>query len=190
MDIKGEILIREILETERLILEPIRKEHAQKLFNGYCDKKIYEYIESDVPESIAWLEEEFSILEKGEWTNKKGKHLVFFDWAVYSKIEMEYIGRSEFTIYDDRSCNVAYVFFSDYWRRGYAFEAMNKSLNYVKELNLVNKFIIECDSLNVASIKIAQKLNFDYVETKFEATQLKNRNGHDHVFEKNVERPS
>jgi RimJ/RimL family protein N-acetyltransferase len=164
-------------------LEPINKSHAQKLFEGYCDEKIYEYIESDLPLTLKWLESQFEILEKGEWTNALGKRLKFFDWAVFSKVEMEYIGRSEFTIYENGDCNVAYVFFSKFWRKGYGFEAMEPSLKFVKENSNVKRFIIECDTFNIASMKMAEKLGFTFVETKLKATQLKNRVGDDHVFE-------
>lgn len=155
------------LETKRLIMEPLKREHAEKLYKGYCDESIYQYIEHDVPESLEWLQDEFSILEKGEHTNSAGKHMLFYDWAVYSKIDHEYIGRSEFTIYDNGDCNVAYVFFSPFWNRGFAFEATQIGLKYVKSTKKVKKFIITCDTWNVASKRIAEKLGFIFVETSY-----------------------
>jgi RimJ/RimL family protein N-acetyltransferase len=170
------------IETNNLILEPLSIEHAEKLYNGYCDESIYEFIECEVPESLDWLKDLFKILETGEFTNRKGVHMQILDWAIYSKFEREYIGRCDYTIYDNGDCNVGYVFFSPYWRKGYSYEAVCETFQFVKKLNIVNKFIIECDSLNVGSMRIAQKLNFKYVETKFNATKLKNRMGHDHCF--------
>jgi RimJ/RimL family protein N-acetyltransferase len=174
------------LETKRLILEPLKREHAEKLFNGYCDESIYQYLELDVPESLEWLQDEFSIVEKGEHTNSKGKHMLFYYWAVYSKVDRTYIGRSEFTIYDNGDCNVAYVFFSPFWKQGYAYEATVESLKFVKSTKKVKKFIITCDTWNVGSRRIAEKLGFKFIETAYGVNNLKDRVGDDFVFEQEM----
>jgi len=163
-------------------MEPIQVSHAKEMYQGYLNETVYEFIESSPPENLEWLEEKFRRIEKREFINRKGEKLLLFDWAIRLKSDHRIAGTAEYTVYEDGSCNVAYVLFEDFWRKGIGFEAMERSFQYMKASFPINKFIIECDSLNVASMKIAMKLNFQYVETKFNATQLKHRIGHDHQF--------
>ncbi len=172
----------ENLQTDRLILEPLKLHHAKEMFEGYQEIDIYQFIERSPPKSLEWLEEEFSKVVKREFVNKKGERLILFDWAIRLKETGEVIGCAEYTVYPNGECNVAYVLFKKFWRKGLGFEAMKKSFEVMKQNESIKTFIIECDSLNVASIKMAQKLDFTYEKTIFEASELKDRKGHDHRF--------
>ncbi|MBC7538804.1 MAG: GNAT family N-acetyltransferase [Bacteriovorax sp.] len=169
-----------LIQTERLILEPLRLDHAEFFYELYQDTKIYKYIDSGVPQSLEWLREQFAILETRRLDKIKAD---LWDWAVYSPEENSYIGRAEYTLYDDGRCNVAYVFFSSFWRKGYAYEAMRASLDYIQKERLGVKYIIECDTFNQASMAMARKLDFTYVKTIKNACILHGRESDEHCFE-------
>lgn len=169
-----------LIQTERLILEPLRQDHAYTFYDHYQDTEIYKYIDCDVPESKEWLRSQFAILES---RRLERVHADLWDWAVYCPEEKSYIGRAEFTLYDDGRCNVAYVFFSRFWQKGYAFEAMNASLNYIKSQRQGVHYIIECDTENMASRAMARKLGFTYVRTIENACILHGRVSNEFQFE-------
>lgn len=170
------------LYSSNLELIPLTREHAKLMFEGYCNENIYEYIESDIPESLEWLEEQFAVLEKREVISRKGVLLKLFDWVIFEKNTKSVVGRSEFTIYPDGDCNVAYVLFEEHWKKGYGFEATKLALEFVQTLNIVKRFQITCDTYNIGSRRIAEKLNFKYSHMIYGCNQLKDRVGDDYVF--------
>lgn len=69
--------------------------------------------------------------------------------------------------FDDTFLNIYYRIRPSYTGKGLAYEAMNKVINWLKSnINDKSKFIIRTDKNNVASIKLAKKLNFQYRSTR------------------------
>lgn len=52
-------------ETERLVLDPLRVEHARPMLAGLRDAALYEHISEAPPESLAALERRYSKLSAG-----------------------------------------------------------------------------------------------------------------------------
>lgn len=69
--------------------------------------------------------------------------------------------------FDDTFLNIYYRIRPSYTGKGLAYEVMNKVINWFKSnINDKSKFIIRTDKNNVASIKLAKKLNFQYRSTR------------------------
>ena len=169
-----------LIQTDRLILEPLRENHSDIFYELYQDTKIYKFIDRDVPISREWLSEQFAILASLRLERIKAD---LWDWAVYCPKENSYIGMAEYTLYDDGHCNVAYVFFSKFWNKGYAYEAMKASMDYIQRIRPNTIFKIDCDSENMASIAMAKKLNFTYVKTVLNAALLHGQPSNELYFE-------
>ncbi|PTI56958.1 hypothetical protein BU057_15555 [Staphylococcus succinus] len=74
-------------------------------------------------------------------------------------INKEYFG--------DIFLNVYYRIHPNYTGGGLAYEAMNKIIDWLKSnIDDKSKFIIRTDKNNVASVKLAKKLNFQYRSTR------------------------
>ena len=61
---------------------------------------------------------------------------------------------------DDGYCELGYWLGWEYWGRGYATEASNSLLNYVRENTSLRKFRANVYKENIASSKVLQKLGF------------------------------
>ena len=169
-----------LIQTDRLILEPLRLDHSDIFYELYKDTKIYKFIDRDVPISSEWLSEQFAILASRRLEKIKAD---LWDWAVYCPKEDSFIGMAEYTLYDNGHCNVAYVFFSKFWNKGYAYEAMKASMDYIQKERPNTLFQIECDSKNLASIAMAKKLNFTYIKTNLTAALLHGKPSDEMCFE-------
>lgn len=53
-----------ILQTERLVLEPIKQRHATLLYPILQDIRIYQYIPQALPASVAMLEQRYQKSER------------------------------------------------------------------------------------------------------------------------------
>lgn len=170
------------LENSLIKLEPLVGDHAFEMYDGLCDERIYEFIESDIPESLEWLEKQFKIIEAREIISKKGQRLLLYDWAIRIKEDNQVAGRVEFTIFPDGICNVAYILFPNFWRKGIAYQAVKLGLNFLDGHPEIETFKIACDTWNLASQRMAHKLKFVLVGIEPGVNPLKNRIGDDSIY--------
>jgi [ribosomal protein S5]-alanine N-acetyltransferase len=112
-----------ILETPRLLLEPLQISHALALYESLQSVAIYEYIPLTPPASLEalvnryqWLSSRRSPHEQEMWLN----------WAMRERIENRYVGTLEATVYPDATVSLAYIVFPVYWRQGYAKEGCRR----------------------------------------------------------------
>ena len=60
---------------------------------------------------------------------------------------------------------IGYVLSKKYWGKGIAVEALKRVINFLIEEVKVNKIIIEADTRNVQSIRVAEKAEMTFVKT-------------------------
>lgn len=79
-----------------LILEPLKKDHASRLFEALKDPKIYTYIPEDPPASKKSLTDKFDSLSQGAPTHLSE---LWLNYAVYDSEISQYVGTLQATIF-------------------------------------------------------------------------------------------
>lgn len=121
------------LETDRLVLRKMK-------VSDYAD--MYEYSRLDtVTEYLLWRSHPDARYTRDYLSYIQGQYRAgdFYDWAIVHKESGKMIGTVGYARLDfeNNSAEIGYVLNPDYWRRGYATEAVAKVIDYgFHELNL------------------------------------------------------
>lgn len=169
-------------ESSRLLLEVRREFHAKEVFEDLCEPDIYLYMSRNIPSSVEVLAKGFLELETS--LSPDGKEF-WLGWIAKEKSTMLPIGIFEATIIEE-DVFIAYTVFKKYWGKGFAVEAVEAMMEYVKKDYPVKQFVIEMDTRNRNSTKVADKLGFNFVKVINNACFLKGFVSHEFVFHKMV----
>ena len=172
------------LQTERLTLEPLEMKHTEELFHLFSDKSLYTYVDQSVPESLNWLRNTFRRLVRRK--SEDGKQ-IWLNWISKAKGSNKLVGYLEATVESDH-ISLAYYTFPPHTQRGFAKEGVAGIMSYLKKEYSPEKFILEMDTRNRPSIKIAESLGFQWVSTINNARYFKNSQSHEFRFEYLVEK--
>jgi [ribosomal protein S5]-alanine N-acetyltransferase len=148
--------IRVRLETPRLILEPLEPSHAHTLFEPLQNPVLYRFIPQEPPATLGALVQRYYLLSAGM---SPSRHEVWGNWVMRLRGESQYIGLVEATIQSPDTAFLAYVTFENFWRRGYALEAVDALLVHLAENEIV-RVVAEVDARNSASQRLLEKLGF------------------------------
>lgn len=151
------------LETERLILEPLRRHHARRLFPVLSDARIYTYIPQDPPVSAQALETSYRQLESRKSPSGDEDWL---NWAIRLKQDERYVGTIQATVRRDRSSLLAYELSPDFWGRGFATEACAQVIESLFADYDIEEIVAEVDTRNAASCRLLERLSFRRVEMR------------------------
>ncbi|MEH2239006.1 GNAT family N-acetyltransferase [Nostoc sp.] len=143
--------------SQRLCLEPLEPDHAELLFDGLQSTSIYDFIEDMPPESVESLRDRYMVLARRQ--SPDGTE-IWLNWAVYSLIEKCYVGYIQATITGDNSAILGYVFFPNFWGKGYAREAVNCMINFLVKTYQNIYFCAYVDVGNHRSIALLHNLGF------------------------------
>lgn len=153
-----------MLMTKRLIMVKPDLKYADELFNIHSDL---------IATQFTPLTRHLTIEDTNQmirnwiryWDENNYGYFIFIDrcngkvLGSGGAIKKEYFG--------DIFLNVYYRICPNYTGEGLAYEAMNKIIDWLKSnVDDKSKFIIRTDKNNVASIKLAKKLNFQYRSTR------------------------
>jgi [ribosomal protein S5]-alanine N-acetyltransferase len=153
-----------LLETERLILEPLQVAHAEKLYAGLSDAALYKFV-PEYPVSLQELTESYERILRGPRDNNIE---LWRNWAVRLRDSKDYIGMIETSIFPNDYAYLAYFMFASSHRQGYAQEACAAVLTHVRETYGIKRVVAEMDVRNTASwrlvgfIRTGNKLNADF----------------------------
>lgn len=161
-------------ESERLLLLPRKSSHAYMLFDYFCEPDLYHYMTRTVPPTAKYLAEGFAKLENSK---------EYLGWVLQDKLTEDYVGLVEMSLIENDGF-IAYTIFKPHWGKGYAVEAVKAMMLHTQEHYSPSRFVIEMDTRNRASTKVAEKLGFHFVSTKNNACFLKNMVSHEFRFEK------
>jgi len=146
------------LFTKRLVLEPLVKDHAQKMWDGFKDPNLYEFVPQEAPASVVELETRFGKLEG---RNSPDGTELWLNWACRLIASTTYAGLIEITIKKEPSgSKLAYFIFSDFQKSGYAAEACNVVLEHIFKDYDVDTCAASIDCENKRSIALVSKLGF------------------------------
>jgi len=147
----------EVLETDRLRLEPLRVPHARELFPLYQDARIYRFIPQEPPASLETLEARCRRLEKR--LSHDGRE-AWLNWVVRSKETGRVMGRIEATVREDATAGIAYELSPLFWGAGIATEACGRILDLLFGPYAVDEIDALVDTRNASSIRLLERLGF------------------------------
>jgi ribosomal-protein-alanine N-acetyltransferase len=168
------------ISTERLRLEPLRVAHAALVFEPLSDERIYEFIEDAPSTSIAVLEERFAALQRG--CSPAGNEL-WLNWIAFTEDGNQPVGWFQSTVYEDRTAEIAYIVFPEFWRRGYAREACRAVLAHLADALGCTKAVAHMDTHNAASVRLVETLGFVRQEVIPGAAVIRGRTADEYRYE-------
>ncbi len=151
--------MEKIIETKRLYLRELRIEDSDELGKILTD-----------PETMAYYPRPFTMEEVKTWikrninsyqTNRHGL------WAVILKDSNVFIGDCGITIQDidgERLPELGYRINKDYCNKGYATEAAKACMDYAFSTLNIQTLYTYTDSLNIPSMKVAEKNGMNFVK--------------------------
>ena len=141
-----------ILTTKRLRLEKIEGEHKADLFRLLSNPKVHKYFPKALNEKES---EEFY---KGIQDRYKSHGICF--WAVIRKSDDTFLGICGLfpqIIEEKKEVEVGYRFSDKFWGQGYGPEAAKGCIEYAKERLKLESVISLIRSVNLQSIRVAEK---------------------------------
>lgn len=177
-----------VIETERLILRPLRMSDVDDLYEYQSDAKIVRYI----PWEERSREQVTHFLEKALNTSKNEQRdegdFIVLAWELkdlsgdsrYEKTTSlenyrpgKVIGQSNTSLKstNDQLADIGWVTHPDYHRQGFAHEATRALMKYVFDNFPVHRIIAEIDTRNPESAKLAEKLGMrregEFINSEF-----------------------
>lgn len=148
-----------ILETERLILRPMKAEDAQEVFDNWAgDPDVAKFMvwstHKDVSVTKAWMEELEAALDSDG-----------YDWGFQRKSDGKLIGSGGIYYKKDRDAwTLGYNIMKECWHQGYTTEAAREIIRFGVETLGAKKFIAYHAKDNPNSGKVMEKVGFHYAE--------------------------
>ena len=156
------------IETERLIIRPFKREDIEPSYVMNLDAEVSRYTGDGGVVSKKELERRIIENVFGDY-EKYG----FGRLAVELKGENKFIGFTGLKYLEDMNeVDLGYRFMRKYWGKGIATESAKACLNLAFETLGLSKVIAMVLPENIASIRVLQKLNFDYEKDFFEDNLL------------------
>ncbi|MBK8323496.1 MAG: GNAT family N-acetyltransferase [Betaproteobacteria bacterium] len=143
------------IASRRLVLEPLVAGHAREMYDLLGDPAIYEF-ENAPPESLEWLEGYYRKLESRKSADGTEYWL---NWVVRLPGERA-MGFVQATVYRGGWADVAYVFSSAHWGRGYASEAVEAMMEELAACWGVVRCEAVFKSANLRSRRLLDRLGF------------------------------
>jgi ribosomal-protein-alanine N-acetyltransferase len=145
------------LGTARLVLEPLREAHADELFGGLSDARLYAHMPGPPPASVAELRARHRRLEARRSPDGSERWL---NWALRARDDGRLVGYVQATVFGDGGAEVAYVLLYAEWGRGLAREATQRMIDHLHERFAVRRFRATVDLGNRRSTRLLGALGF------------------------------
>lgn len=152
-----------IIQTQRLSLVPLEPAHAEPLFDGLSDERLYEFISDRPPESVGRLRARYEKLA-GRTSPDGGE--AWLNWSVRAAWEARYIGYVQATVRGGGEAEVAYVLFRDAWGNGFVREAIGAMVDHLCERYGATSFRAVVDRRNTRSVRLLLALGFQHTGFK------------------------
>lgn len=155
------------LETERLILRPFKMSDLDDYIEYSDDKNNYHFL-PDISENTKeyYRKELRKIINRPE-TRKR----VPMKWAIELKEEKKVIGDLTISSFSFKNyfCDIGWIINQKYQKKGYAYEATSKFIQYLFESAGFHRIEIAIWEGNIPSLNLAKKLGFKLEGTLKEA---------------------
>jgi RimJ/RimL family protein N-acetyltransferase len=145
------------IRSERLVLEPLVGEHAEPLFEGMSEPRIYRWISTRPPPSVEHLRRCWGAVERRGPNAEGGRDL---DWAIRRSADGCYVGKADAELGSNGVVtNVGYIIFAPFWAQGYATEAVRALAEAFERQGMVEQRAL-VTSGNDASARVLTKAGF------------------------------
>lgn len=159
-----------MIETDRLLLEPLRFAHAERMFDGLSDEALYQYLPELPPPSKKALQERYRALET---TMSPDGNEAWLNWILVCRVTRKVVGYTQVTVRKDEPSLIAYLIFKPQWRTGFASEAVTATIEHVFSNYDTAAIDAYVDTKNEASKKLVIKLGFNHADTIEQADYFK-----------------
>lgn len=149
-------------KTKRLMFESLVGSHSNDLFTVMNNQNIYKYVDESPYINKDKLFNRYVFLSKGASPESNQEWL---NWAIKLKNSNDYIGLLQATIYKNQKTEIGYLLSPKYWSKGYGTEAVDYLCKYLFKYKNVKKIIASIDIQNLYSIRLVEKLHFEYIKT-------------------------
>lgn len=139
------------IKTERLVLKPLGKKYINSTITYAMDYENTKLM-CNLPDETVEEVEEFLTNAENEWKKEKPQFLEFA--IIYND---EHIGAVS-VYFENDTGELGWIINKNYWRNGFAYEAAKALIDYAKTEINVNHFLAHCDTENIASYKVMEKL--------------------------------
>lgn len=150
-----------MIKTKRLNLRKFKKEDIQDFYDIFSRQEVVKYLPF-APLSLQEAEEKLNkIINEFSDLNQS---LMKFILAVEIKETKKVIGWAGCgpIPFDQNKTEIFYAFNSDFWGKGYAFEAAHVLLNFLLTDKKLENIYALVDEHNNGSVNVLKKLNFTY----------------------------
>jgi RimJ/RimL family protein N-acetyltransferase len=146
-----------IFETSRLCIRKLRIDDFRAFHEMQSNSNVMQYVRG-APMTLKKNNEELPKLI--DFYSKP--HNDFWIYAIERKLDATFVGTVAIVKDEDHNDEIGYRFLEQYWGFGYGFEVVEGLVHYCKKIGLSK--IIACVVIkNIASIKIIEKLGFEFV---------------------------
>jgi ribosomal-protein-alanine N-acetyltransferase len=146
----------QILNSQRLRLEPLLVTHSESLFELFQDPALYTWIMREPPNSLADFRAGIEFLEA---RLSRDQSEYWLNWVAVNRTTGQTVGKIEISLNrETREAYLAYTTFQNFWRNGYAAEGCASVIEHVFQEWGASKIIIEMDVRNEASVRLAETL--------------------------------
>ena len=150
-----------IIETERLILRPMRMEDVEDLFEYQSHPEIVRYIPWPERTRDQVVEAAEKLIATGKNEIKDEGDFLVLVWEIRTgEFAGKVIGQSNLGLESSReSCaDIGWVTHQDFQRRGYAYEATHALMHHAFSNFPIRRLIANIDTRNPESARLAKKL--------------------------------
>lgn len=137
--------------TERLVLKPLGKKYLKSTIQYAMDYENTKFM-CYLPDETVEEAEEFLADVENEWKKEKPKFLEFA--IIYNDIHIGAVS----VYFENDTGELGWIINKHYWGNGFAYEAARALIDYAKTEFKVNRFLAYCDTENIASYKLMEKL--------------------------------
>ena len=169
-----------ILTTQRLALEPLQVAHAESLFPGFADERLYEFFDKMPHANIAAMREDYARILAGPGDHPTER---WVNYAIRESATSRYLGMIQTSVFANDYAYLAYFVFAPHQGNGFAREACVAVLNQLRAAFQIKRVVAEMDVRNVASWKLVTSLGFERVSTTENVAFFKGASSTEYRFE-------
>lgn len=145
-----------ILESERLLLRPIKESDADDIFEIFSDKEVMKYYDLLPFSSINDAVNQVEIFRKclSEKTMMR--------WGIELKENGKLIGTCGFFAFSEENmkAEMGYELNREYWNKGIMSEALKMIIDFIFRETDINRVEAYVEPMNTASLKLLESLGF------------------------------
>jgi len=168
-----------VIRTSRLILEPVKVEHASEMVSILSSPQLYNFVPQNPPD-IEKLKKTYELWSKR--ISPEGDE-IWLNWVARGNDNNQLVGHFQVG-QKPKECSIAYTVGLDFQRLGFAKEALLGIFSFLKvkmDTKIVKAWI---DTRNAPSIELVKKLNMSQVSFISKADYFKGTDSDEYVFQK------